>query len=167
MLCRTAAALLAVASGLGVGNAFAPAGRVFVPPTSSTFASARSGSRTALSVTFGGAHEADDLFSSAVAGGWKPERGKFAGLRTKRSDGTIRSMYEEDSSPSLMPDGGLSPCVIKVVGVGGGGCNAVSFPFQHFASLYVHCEAVLQMPLVLYVHTTYIFISHIIHAYNT
>jgi hypothetical protein len=26
---------------------------------------------------------------------------------------------------SLMPDGGLSPCVIKVIGVGGGGCNAV------------------------------------------
>jgi cell division GTPase FtsZ len=24
-----------------------------------------------------------------------------------------------------MPDGGLSPCVIKVVGVGGGGSNAV------------------------------------------
>jgi cell division protein FtsZ len=24
-----------------------------------------------------------------------------------------------------MPDGGLSPCVIKVIGVGGGGCNAV------------------------------------------
>merc|ERR1719183_2556877 len=30
------------------------------------------------------------------------------------------------SSPTaLMPDGGLSPCVIKVVGVGGGGSNAV------------------------------------------
>mmetsp|Transcript_14058 Transcript_14058/g.29773 ORF Transcript_14058/g.29773 Transcript_14058/m.29773 type:complete len:459 (-) Transcript_14058:341-1717(-) len=30
------------------------------------------------------------------------------------------------SSPSaLMPDGGLSPCVIKVLGVGGGGSNAV------------------------------------------
>lgn len=25
----------------------------------------------------------------------------------------------------LMPDGGVSPCVIRVVGVGGGGCNAV------------------------------------------
>jgi cell division protein FtsZ len=25
----------------------------------------------------------------------------------------------------LMPDGGLNPCVIKVIGVGGGGCNAV------------------------------------------
>ena len=28
---------------------------------------------------------------------------------------------------ALMPDGGLSPCVIKVLGVGGGGSNAVSF----------------------------------------
>ena len=25
----------------------------------------------------------------------------------------------------LMPDGGVSPCVIRVIGVGGGGCNAV------------------------------------------
>lgn len=25
-----------------------------------------------------------------------------------------------------MPDGGISPCVIRVLGVGGGGCNAVS-----------------------------------------
>jgi hypothetical protein len=27
----------------------------------------------------------------------------------------------------LMPDGGLSPCVIRVLGVGGGGCNAVRY----------------------------------------
>jgi hypothetical protein len=26
----------------------------------------------------------------------------------------------------LMPDGGVSPCVIRVLGIGGGGCNAVS-----------------------------------------
>mmetsp|Transcript_10477 Transcript_10477/g.21179 ORF Transcript_10477/g.21179 Transcript_10477/m.21179 type:complete len:418 (+) Transcript_10477:100-1353(+) len=31
----------------------------------------------------------------------------------------------ESESPVVMPDGGLSPCVIKVVGVGGGGSNAV------------------------------------------
>ena len=30
------------------------------------------------------------------------------------------------SMNALMPDGGLSPCVIKVLGVGGGGSNAVS-----------------------------------------
>lgn len=29
------------------------------------------------------------------------------------------------SATALMPDGGLSPCVIKVLGVGGGGSNAV------------------------------------------
>jgi hypothetical protein len=33
---------------------------------------------------------------------------------------------------SLMPDGGLSPCVIRVLGVGGGGCNAV----RNVTSLY-------------------------------
>ena len=31
------------------------------------------------------------------------------------------------SATALMPDGGLSPCVIKVLGVGGGGSNAVRF----------------------------------------
>ena len=31
------------------------------------------------------------------------------------------------SMNALMPDGGLSTCVIKVLGVGGGGSNAVSF----------------------------------------
>lgn len=37
------------------------------------------------------------------------------------------------SSVALMPDGGLSPCVIKVLGVGGGGSNAVRFSF------WLHC----------------------------
>lgn len=31
----------------------------------------------------------------------------------------------QSSAQPLMPDGGLSPCVIRVLGVGGGGCNAV------------------------------------------
>mmetsp|Transcript_36806 Transcript_36806/g.37090 ORF Transcript_36806/g.37090 Transcript_36806/m.37090 type:complete len:382 (-) Transcript_36806:285-1430(-) len=34
---------------------------------------------------------------------------------------TTSSLY----SSSLMPEGGLSPCVIKIIGVGGGGCNAI------------------------------------------
>ena len=33
---------------------------------------------------------------------------------------------QSSSDAALMPDGGLSPCVIRVMGVGGGGCNAVS-----------------------------------------
>jgi cell division protein FtsZ len=32
---------------------------------------------------------------------------------------------KELASPHLIPDGGLNPCVIKVIGVGGGGCNAI------------------------------------------
>uniref|UniRef100_A0A7S2KCL3 Plastid division protein FtsZ n=1 Tax=Leptocylindrus danicus TaxID=163516 RepID=A0A7S2KCL3_9STRA len=31
----------------------------------------------------------------------------------------------ESSNKALMPEGGLSPCVIKVIGVGGGGSNAI------------------------------------------
>eukprot|EP00979_Chaetoceros_neogracilis_P008488 scaffold1887_cov267-Chaetoceros_neogracile.AAC.21 len=60
-------------------------------------------------------------FESAVKNGWKPERGQFLGIRRKASS-TRREMSDDGA---VMPDGGLSPCIIKVVGVGGGGCNAV------------------------------------------
>ena len=67
-------------------------------------------------------------FESAVKNGWKPSRGTFTGLKRRHlSSGktnTVRSM--SDTNGAVMPDGGLSPCIIKVVGVGGGGCNAVS-----------------------------------------
>lgn len=50
-------------------------------------------------------------------------RGAFLGFRnTKDVPGFHRAM----SLDPLMPEGGLSPCVIRVLGVGGGGCNAVS-----------------------------------------
>ena len=74
----------------------------------------------------------------------------FLGIR--RESGVMRRMLEQQklveeslqsstsnrksstalmSSPTaLMPDGGLSPCVIKVLGVGGGGSNAVRFCFH-------------------------------------
>ena len=35
------------------------------------------------------------------------------------------TILDSSDAPVVMPDGGLSPCVIKVVGVGGGGSNAV------------------------------------------
>mmetsp|Transcript_23573 Transcript_23573/g.51054 ORF Transcript_23573/g.51054 Transcript_23573/m.51054 type:complete len:513 (-) Transcript_23573:380-1918(-) len=66
-------------------------------------------------------------FASAVANGWQPERGSFAGI-TRRGNSrtsTSRSTALSMTGDAVMPDGGLSPCVIKVVGVGGGGCNAV------------------------------------------
>jgi len=63
----------------------------------------------------------------------------FLGVR--RESGVLRRMMEaqsdhlspalrvgtalSSSATALMPDGGLSPCVIKVLGVGGGGGNAV------------------------------------------
>jgi len=64
----------------------------------------------------------------------------FLGMR--RESGSVRRMMEaqrknqqqkhqvgrtalSSSATALMPDGGLSPCVIKVLGVGGGGSNAV------------------------------------------
>lgn len=65
-------------------------------------------------------------FEEAVRKGWQPERGSFAGIRRKhQATSTQRTM----SDGAIMPDGGLSPCIIKVVGVGGGGCNAVSLEY--------------------------------------
>eukprot|EP00559_Dactyliosolen_fragilissimus_P002995 CAMPEP_0184863012 /NCGR_PEP_ID=MMETSP0580-20130426/8288_1 /TAXON_ID=1118495 /ORGANISM="Dactyliosolen fragilissimus" /LENGTH=465 /DNA_ID=CAMNT_0027361053 /DNA_START=128 /DNA_END=1525 /DNA_ORIENTATION=- len=62
-----------------------------------------------------------DELSARRKGG---KQGKFLGFR--REKGFLRRSMEQKSSFSpLMPDGGLSPCVIKVCGVGGGGTNAV------------------------------------------
>ena len=49
---------------------------------------------------------------------------RFLGLR--RDSGAVRRLRDSHHhAGALMPDGGLSPCVIKVLGVGGGGSNAV------------------------------------------
>ena len=79
--------------------------------------------------------EEEISFVTAVANGWKPERGTFAGItrRNTRSKTSSRSTSNTqlsmigttDTTAMMMPDGGLSPCIIKVIGVGGGGCNAV------------------------------------------
>ena len=130
---RTAVAILALTglatSSIGSANAFAAPARS-VP--SVAYSSSSSSSTSALFVAFGSSSgsPSDDgsseTFASALARGWRPERGSFAGLRRKdRATGTILPMYEDDTG-AIMPDGGLSPCVIKVIGVGGGGCNAVS-----------------------------------------
>ena len=56
---------------------------------------------------------------------WLGKNGSFLGIRWE--SGYLRRSLERCSSVApLMPDGGLSPCVIKVLGVGGGGSNAVS-----------------------------------------
>ena len=73
--------------------------------------------------------EEDISFASAVASGWQPERGSFAGItrRSTKTSSTALGMSDDYDAYAVIPDGGLSPCVIKVVGVGGGGCNAVSW----------------------------------------
>lgn len=48
-------------------------------------------------------------------------RGTFLGFRNAKDAG----VRLQSSVQPLMPDGGLSPCIIRVLGVGGGGCNAV------------------------------------------
>jgi hypothetical protein len=75
----------------------------------------------------------DELFESAVGRGWRPPRGTFTGLRRVQPRNTSTSSVNSatqrqmsDTNGAVMPDGGVSPCIIKVIGVGGGGCNAVS-----------------------------------------
>jgi cell division protein FtsZ len=66
----------------------------------------------------------DEMMGTAggrAASSSKNQQQQVVQQRTQSSSNTALS-----SSPTaLMPDGGLSPCVIKVLGVGGGGSNAV------------------------------------------
>jgi cell division protein FtsZ len=84
----------------------------------------------AYTITFSGQHrsttlsmklqESDDFITSRQPHKLKNGRGVFLGFRN------VKDVTLQSSSSALMPDGGLSPCVIRVLGVGGGGCNAVS-----------------------------------------
>ena len=71
--------------------------------------------------------------SASSPSSWQPPKNwKFTGFRRAsnvqtRSSYDDEDMFYEDSlaDGAIFPDGGLSPCVIKVIGVGGGGSNAV------------------------------------------
>lgn len=66
----------------------------------------------------------DISFENALLQGWKPSRGSFSGLKRNTQNGSVmRNMV--DTGGAVMSDGGTNVCIIKVVGVGGGGCNAV------------------------------------------
>jgi hypothetical protein len=74
----------------------------------------------------------------------KLARGTFLGFRKiVRPPGTssksmtsfsTTALTSTSASAALMPDGGLSPCVIRVLGVGGAGCNAVRY---HFGFVFI------------------------------
>ena len=84
--------------------------------------------------------------SSSSSNNWRPPaHWTFTGFRSASSNGAapLNSAYSDESDEEYLagyyddgsmsasadgavyPDGGLSPCVIKVIGVGGGGSNAV------------------------------------------
>lgn len=109
--------------------AFAPATSLLLQKqTISTIAASSSLNAFSDNNIKGGEEEIS--FVSAVASGWQPERGSFAGItrRSTKTSTTALGMSDDYyDAYAVIPDGGLSPCVIKVVGVGGGGCNAVSF----------------------------------------
>ena len=74
---------------------------------------------------------------SSSSSSWQPPSNwKFTGIRRPPPTRTRISLFDDgngqyfDGPPprtagAIFPDGGLSPCVIKVIGVGGGGSNAV------------------------------------------
>jgi hypothetical protein len=61
----------------------------------------------------------DNILTTREPHKLKNGRGAFLGFRNTKD-------ALQSSTGALMPDGGISPCVIRVLGVGGGGCNAVS-----------------------------------------
>jgi cell division protein FtsZ len=71
----------------------------------------------------------------------------FVGLHKRNSDGTVSRIstsplhavarpaaQKPTTTPRLVSDGGLSTCVIKVIGVGGGGSNAVDRMMDNFVT---------------------------------
>jgi cell division protein FtsZ len=89
---------------------------------------------TALTVTSSAFHpptrmhsrrRSTTLHNAAGGGVWIPPRWKFIGFRQRNPVTGLVEPLQSYYDGGLMPDGGLSPCVIKVIGVGGGGCNAV------------------------------------------
>ena len=75
----------------------------------------------------------DDLITSRNPQKIGNGRGQFLGFRSVHDfkkqaleTGSVTTTALNSEASALIPDGGLSPCVIRVLGVGGGGCNAVS-----------------------------------------
>jgi hypothetical protein len=101
----------------------------------------------------------DDLVTSRNPHKLKNKRGAFLGFRNAKDvpgwaemrassyAGSMKAAAAaaaggsstglQSSMQPLMPDGGLSPCVIRVLGVGGGGCNAVRTVTLCYMSIYI------------------------------
>jgi len=144
--------LLAVAAAMAVAcadisSAFSPS-RSFLQPRT---AASQSPSRR-VAVAAASSEEPSLIDEPTDVAGHGDESARSLGpkrtfLGMRRESGAVRRMLDQtkhtsqrrtqekrtmssstamaSSSAALMPDGGLSPCVIKVLGVGGGGSNAV------------------------------------------
>ena len=147
-----AAALSTTATTTEAFSLFRPQSSV-VPTTTATALCAASDSHDANHSSNSAVY--DSLLDSEAPKSLGPKR-SFLGMR--RESGVLRRMMAEQqglvgggvtkttaarqsstalssSMSALMPDGGLSPCVIKVLGVGGGGSNAVRCCYCDWISL--------------------------------
>lgn len=92
-----------------------------------------------------GVDSEEDLVTSRHPHKLRDGRSTFLGFRSvsgfkRQASSTSSQLSASNDGTALMPDGGLSPCVIRVLGVGGGGCNAVRsgvlvFPFDERRAL--------------------------------
>jgi cell division protein FtsZ len=64
---------------------------------------------------------------------------------TPSKTATTNSKTTASSTTALIPDGGLNPCVIRVLGVGGAGCNAVGI-YLFFRSFRIRGRGQLLHP---------------------
>lgn len=64
---------------------------------------------------------------------------------TPSTTATRTSKTTASSTTALIPDGGLNPCVIRVLGVGGAGCNAVGI-YLFFRSFRIRGRGQLLHP---------------------
>jgi hypothetical protein len=95
--------------------------------------SGTSSSRLHLKVPDSGEADKEPLLSSRKPHKLANGRGTFLGFRKVHD---FKSIARASTASALIPEGGLSPCVIRVLGVGGGGCNAVSHLVRWLVHVY-------------------------------
>ncbi|CAB1117229.1 unnamed protein product [Ectocarpus sp. CCAP 1310/34] len=89
----------------------------------------------------------EDGGASSRGGGGTKTSSSVVGGRIGRDGGGVASLRAE-----ILPEGGVSPCIIKVVGVGGGGGNAVvrmnqqTIPGVEFWCLNTDAQAINSIP---------------------
>ena len=100
--------------------------------------------------------------SSQVSLAQKYSTSRGVGLSTTTTASSSTTALSS-SATALMPDGGLSPCVIKVLGVGGGGSNAVRVCVFHY--LFYCVSRLCFVYILAFVNSTLNLISPLLFCY--